>query len=1443
MLRRYLPLATCVLFLLTATFTSGQEKKEIKPIRALLITGGCCHDYAKQKLILPEAVSKRANVEWTVVHQGGTTTDTRIPYYEKEDWAKGFDVVVHNECFAGVADPAWTAKVLKPHREGTPAVVIHCAMHCYRDKTDEWFKFVGVTSRGHGANYPFEVVNLEPDNEIMKGFGDKWMTPKGELYFIEKLWPSAKPLAHAMSRDSKKNEVCVWTNMYTDRTRVFGTTIGHHNEEMNDEVFQNYITRGLLWTCDKLNDDYLTPAKEIKIEHIVDPKDNKPKGPMGEPTPATKTGKKVLAPKNLALGKTTSASTWQEENGHATQNAVDGDYSTRWCANNDQTGNWWQVDLGQPEEIKGTRVTWEFDNRHYQYTVEGSADGKEWKTLVDATKDEPKPQSDERKFDAKDIRYVKITISGLSAGAWASFFEFEVLGKELVETTVGARPTVPAGKLLAGIKVPPGFNVTLFATPPDAGYPTCLAAAPTGEVYIGIDENGSLDNKPNRGRVVRAVDKDGDGVADEFKTFAKMDSPRGVVFDHKTLYVMHPPSVTAFHDDNGDGESDRSEVLVEGLGFDLKFRGADHTTNGMRLGIDGYLYIAVGDYGFIKAKGNDGTELQLLGGGVARVRTDGSGLEIVSRGQRNIYDVAVDPLLNLFTRDNTNDGGGWNVRLSHVIPSGQYGYPSLYINFPQEIVQPLADYGGGSPCGSLFIDESILPAPFGHALYTCDWGRSIVYRHPLTAKGAGFEAKEEKFVELPRPTDMDIDASGNIYISSWRDGGFNYSGPNVGYVVRVAQDGLKAEAFPDVTKLKEAELLAMVGSGSHVRRLHAQRELLRRGDKPAVAEELAKLAHSSTSLPARVAAIFTLQQLQGANANETLVSLAKRDDLREFALRAMTANKQQAKQAAEATIVAALGDAQPRVRVAAALALGRINASRAAVEKLLPLVADTDPLISHVAIQSLIALQAGPEAVAAIANGSSLLLRGAQRVAQALHDEAVVDRLIKLTRTRLDTDRRRAVLGALCRLYLQESPYTGDWWGTRPDTTGPYYRGKTWKGSAAIAETLQQVLAAADAEEAKWLLTEMKRNKTDIGDQQARIIQLTKTDPAFTETAIDLLTSDKPSPAVVAYLAEAATTRQGATQLKALKTLYRVANDDASLAAALQSSARVVGAMSPPAGVSEAFAEFAREPRHAGRIDLLVKEAAADSALAYQLLLGVENNAKASAAARKKALAAIEAAWQKPDATVALVQAIAGAQADAYALQVAKLRESTDPKIKQAAELAAAKLDLDSLPNESDPNRVTIISQKPEDVLAAVQTAKGDIKLGSRLFVRQGCVACHSTKQGETLKGPYLGGIAARYKRPELAESVLKPSAKIAQGFEAQWFQTSDGLTLEGFVVRESGEEVEIRNQQGAASVIAKSDIDERGKREISIMPNGLIDKLTTQEFAAILAYLESLKQ
>lgn len=251
--------------LIFSVLLASVPRTQAPPVRALFVTGGCCHDYDAQKQILTEGISARTKlkIDWTIVHQGGRTTNTKIPLYEKDDWAKGYDVVVHDECFAKVADPKWTERILKPHREGVPAVVLHCAAHCYRDKTDEWFKFIGVTSHRHGSKYPFDAVNLQPAHPVMKGLGPKWRTPNGELYLISKVWPDTTPLMHAMSKNTKRNEVCVWTSRY-GKGPVFGTTIGHHNETVKSSEYLNMVTRGMLWVAGRLDEKIIkaTPPQE-----------------------------------------------------------------------------------------------------------------------------------------------------------------------------------------------------------------------------------------------------------------------------------------------------------------------------------------------------------------------------------------------------------------------------------------------------------------------------------------------------------------------------------------------------------------------------------------------------------------------------------------------------------------------------------------------------------------------------------------------------------------------------------------------------------------------------------------------------------------------------------------------------------------------------------------------------------------------------------------------------------------------------------------------------------------------------------------------------------------------------------------------------------------------------------------------------------------------------
>ena len=225
------------------------QKNDI--IRALLITGGCCHDYSFQTQALPVAVKKFAPVEWDVVNAGGTAKQAQISLYDNPNWAVGYDVVVYNTCFAETNDPAYIRKITNVHKAGVPAVVLHCAMHTYCTATiDDWRQLLGVTSCRHDPkdqNLMQKIVK----HPILQGMPDQWTTPPDELYVIDKLWPTAQAIATSVSKVNGQTYPVAWVNQFGS-ARVFGTTYGHSDETFQDPVYLDMLGRGIMWAAGRL---------------------------------------------------------------------------------------------------------------------------------------------------------------------------------------------------------------------------------------------------------------------------------------------------------------------------------------------------------------------------------------------------------------------------------------------------------------------------------------------------------------------------------------------------------------------------------------------------------------------------------------------------------------------------------------------------------------------------------------------------------------------------------------------------------------------------------------------------------------------------------------------------------------------------------------------------------------------------------------------------------------------------------------------------------------------------------------------------------------------------------------------------------------------------------------------------------------------------------------
>jgi hypothetical protein len=240
-------------------------RAETKPLRALLLTGGCCHDYATQKEILKKGIEARANIIVDQIHTDNKTIRPDLPIYGIPEYAKGYDVVIHDECAAGISDDAVIKGVLAPHKAGTPGVNLHCAMHSYRigdpaKPADEpgsphaqWFEYLGLQSNRHSAQKPIEITYTDKEHPITKTLAD-WTTRHEELYNHIKVFPTAHPLAKGkQGKQDSDDFVVTWTNDYNG-TKVFNTTIGHNNGTVEDPRYLDLVTRGLLWACGKLDE-------------------------------------------------------------------------------------------------------------------------------------------------------------------------------------------------------------------------------------------------------------------------------------------------------------------------------------------------------------------------------------------------------------------------------------------------------------------------------------------------------------------------------------------------------------------------------------------------------------------------------------------------------------------------------------------------------------------------------------------------------------------------------------------------------------------------------------------------------------------------------------------------------------------------------------------------------------------------------------------------------------------------------------------------------------------------------------------------------------------------------------------------------------------------------------------------------------------------------------
>ena len=639
----------------------------------------------------------------------------------------------------------------------------------------------------------------------------------------------------------------------------------------------------------------------------------------------------------------------------------------------------------------------------------------------------------------------------------------------------------PAAAAVAQTCTDPDFKVELLAAVPEIEHPSVVTCDDEGNLFVGEDPMDM------RGPTTREFDRilritfNPDGTIATKTVFAEgLSAVFGLIWHDGSLYVMHAPHYSKFTDTDGDGEADERIDLADGFGPPAGIYGFnDHIVTGTRLGLDGYVYVSVGDKGIQQATGSDGSRITLEGGGVVRMRLDGTGLELFSVGTRNHLDVAMDRYDNVFTYDNTDDGLGWWTRFTHHVPTGYYGYPYDYHDHPERHLPRISEHGGGSPVGAACYRGGVWPEEYREAAFHCEWGKGKVQVFFPTRNGATFDATMRDFLVgepggVFRPQDLCFSPDGrSMYVADWNFGGWTQPLP-AGRLYRVTYVG------PDVS----APAADGFASPSHHERMSTQWAMARKG-REAIGPVEAILASVDASTVEKVHAIWTMNALIDSvgGYDPTARWVAALDDgdpeVRAQAARAIglrhatsvwsTFSTTESERrpvveahrlpayppAVERLARAVAEDDDARVRLRAAVALGRIG-DRSIVESLMKDLDEPDAFARFAIVQAIRAIGDWSASPSLVAGDDEKVASGLILAATRVHDEGAVATLAKAAEAAPTSSLRALAVAGLAEVHRRGDRYEKGWWGTRP-AAGPPPRPKVhpWEGTAAVLGALR----------------------------------------------------------------------------------------------------------------------------------------------------------------------------------------------------------------------------------------------------------------------------------------------------------------------------------------------------------------------------------------------------
>jgi len=436
----------------------------------------------------------------------------------------------------------------------------------------------------------------------------------------------------------------------------------------------------------------------------------------------------------------------------------------------------------------------------------------------------------------------------------------------------------------AGFKLPPGFEITLYASEPDIGKPINMDFDEKGRLWVTQSSEYPMAAASLKGhdKITILEDTDGDGKADKFVPFATdLNIPIGIIPVQKGAIAFSIPNIYKFNDTDGDGISEDKKILFGAFGH----QDTHGMVNNFVRGFDGWIYACHGFTNTSTIAGTDGDSIKMVSGNTFRFKEDGSRVEQTSYGRVNPFGYTFDEWGYLYSVD------CHSKPIYQLIRGAEYphfGKKTPALGYAPEMMS--YELGSTALSGLDYYLAEQFPEEYRNSFYNGDVVTCRINRNTMSFSGSSPEAKRQEDFLISadpwfRPVSIKEGPDGALYVADFYNRIIGHYEVPLDHPLRDRQSGRiwriayvgdqkhKDNKVKDWTKAGIADLIKNLDYPQLNMRMMIANELVQRFGKQATEPLMGVInssKHSSKACVQAIWALYRLDALQGDILNKAL---------------------------------------------------------------------------------------------------------------------------------------------------------------------------------------------------------------------------------------------------------------------------------------------------------------------------------------------------------------------------------------------------------------------------------------------------------------------------------------------------------------------------------------------------------------------------------------------